>query len=59
MKEEPGTDLSLLKELTYNRAVTYEYLQQYDKALALFQEYTDAFGADEKAQHEMDFLRSR
>ncbi|MCC8025487.1 MAG: tetratricopeptide repeat protein [Clostridium sp.] len=59
LKEEPGTDLSLLKELTYNRAVTYEYLQQYDKALALFQEYTDAFGADEKAQHEMDFLRSR
>lgn len=59
LKEEGSGDYALLKELTYNRAVSYEYLYQYDKALALFEEYINAFGADEDAQHEVDFLRSR
>lgn len=59
LKEKESTDYALLKELTYNRAVSYEYLHQYDKALALFEEYINVFGADEDAQHEVDFLRSR
>lgn len=59
LKEESAPNYSLLKELTYNRAVAYEYLQQYDKALALFEEYVSVFGGDEDAQHEIDFLRSR
>lgn len=59
LKEEENGDYGLLKELTYNRAVSYEYLHQYNKALELFEEYISAFGADEKVQHEIDFLRSR
>lgn len=59
LKERDGGDYSLLKELAYNRAVSYEYLHQYEKALELFEEYVNAFGEEEKAQHEIDFLRSR
>ena len=59
LKEESDADYSLLKELTYNRAVAYEYLHQYDKALALLEEYVSVFGKDEDAQHEIGFLCSR
>lgn len=45
--------------LLYNEASCYEYLQQYDKALELFQAYLTKYGADENVQHEITFLKSR
>lgn len=48
-----------LKELSYNRAVVLEYLQDYDKALSCFQEYADVFGAEEDVLHEIEFLKTR
>ncbi len=52
-------DLSVLRELAFNQAAAQEYMEQYEKALSLFQAYTDAFGADDRAQHEIDFLKTR
>ena len=49
----------LLKELSYNRAVACEHLQQYDKALALFEDFVKEFGSDEDAEHEIAFLKTR
>ena len=57
--EEDGAGLVLLKELAYNRAVACEYLQQYQKALELFEDWEEAFGPDDRAEHEIAFLRSR
>lgn len=56
---ENGTDLGLLKELTYNKAVACEYLHDYKKALNLFQEYVSAFGSSDDAEHEIAFLKTR
>lgn len=50
---------SILKELSYNRAVVREYLQQYQEAKSLFEEYINVFGEDEDARHELDFLETR
>lgn len=50
---------SLLRELTFNRAVCSEYMQQYAEALELFQAYVQEFGPDEQADHEIAFLESR
>lgn len=49
----------LLKELSYNRAVACEHLQQYDKALALFEDFVKEFGSNEDAEHEIAFLKTR
>lgn len=49
----------LLKELSYNRAAACEHLQQYDKALALFQDFIKEFGSNEDAEHEIAFLKTR
>ena len=49
----------LLKELSYNRAVACEHLQQYDKALAMFEDFVKEFGSDEDAEHEIAFLKTR
>lgn len=49
----------LLKEASYNRAVCSEYLHQYEEALTLFQEYNKTYGPDERAEHEIAFLKSR
>ena len=49
----------LLQELSYNRAVCSEYLQQYEEALKLFQDYEEQFGSDENVRHEITFLESR
>ncbi len=49
----------LLKEASYNRAVCSEYLYQYEEALKLFQEYNKTYGPDERAEHEIAFLKSR
>lgn len=50
---------SLLKDLRFSQAVCYEYLQDYPKALELFNDYVVRFGEDEKAAHEIAFLQSR
>ena len=50
---------ALLKELSFNRAAVREYLGHYDEALRLFEDYVSAYGADERAQHEIDFLETR
>jgi tetratricopeptide (TPR) repeat protein len=56
---EDTWNLDALKELSYNRAVVLEYQQDYGKALSCFQEYVDAFGAEEDALHEIEFLKTR
>ncbi len=57
--EENQGDRELLKELSYNKAVAAEYLQDYDSALQQFETYIEVFGPDEDAQHEIDFLKTR
>ena len=51
--------MTLLKELVYNKAVCLEYSGQYRAAQAEFEHYISVFGADENAQHEIDFLKTR
>lgn len=48
-----------LRELKFNEAVCYEYLGNWEKALALFESYVAEFGSDEKAEHEIAFLKTR
>ena len=48
-----------MKELSYNRAAACEHLQQYDKALAMFEDFVKEFGSDEDAEHEIAFLKTR
>ena len=55
--QEDGKEL--LKEASYNRAVCSEYLYQYEEALKLFEEYNKTYGPDERAEHEIAFLKSR
>jgi len=47
------------KELLFNEASCREHLQQYQEALDLFNSYISKFGEDEKAEHEILFLKSR
>ena len=47
------------KELSFNQAVCYEYLGQYEKALELFRAYEEQYGQDDKADHEIAFLVTR
>ena len=62
-QEEPqgnaAASESLVKELAFNRAAVREYMGQYDEALSLFEAYVSAYGEDERAQHEIDFLKTR
>ena len=58
-KVKASEDRELLRELSYNRAVCSEYLYKYDEALKLFEEYNKSFGPDERAEHEIAFLKSR
>ena len=57
--KEDTQGLTLLKELAYNKAVCLEYKQQYSAAQTEFEHYISVFGADENAQHEIDFLKTR
>lgn len=47
------------RAIRFNEAVCYEYLGQYENALASFQSYVQEFGNDEKAEHEIAFLVTR
>ena len=57
--QEDIQGMTLLKELAYNKAVCLEYSGQYRAAQAEFEHYISVFGADENAQHEIDFLKTR
>ena len=59
LNADARADMALLKELVYNRAVAYEYLNQYQKALGLFEDYVSVFGPNEDAEHEIAFLKTR
>lgn len=53
------TDGLAIQELKFNEAVCYEYLGNWEKALTLFESYAAEFGSDEKAEHEIAFLKTR
>ena len=53
------SDRTAVRELKFNQAVCFEHLGQYQKALELFQAYTEEFGSDEAAEHEIAFLKTR
>lgn len=58
-RSQTEPDTALLKELSFNRAVCSEYMQQYQEALELFESYVQEFGTDQRAEHEIQFLESR
>ena len=52
-------DGSAAADLAYNQAVAYEGKLDFSRALELFEAYVERFGADENAEREITFLRSR
>ena len=46
-------------DLAFNRAVALEYQGNYEEALKAFDAYVAQYGSDEKAEHEIAFLRTR
>lgn len=59
---EKGLDMkdsATLQSLSFNQAVAYEFLQEYDKARDLLQAYLNTYPDDEAAKREMEFLKSR
>lgn len=62
--KEAENSLSLIsgaaaQELRFYQAACYEYLGQWEKALVLFESYVAEYGSDEKAEHEIEFLKTR
>lgn len=47
------------RELSFNEAVTYEYMLDFETAKAKFEEYLKRFPKDEAANHEYTFLETR
>lgn len=47
------------QELLYAQGVCYEELRDFEKALECFLSYKEAYGADEKVEHEIAFLKTR
>ena len=59
---EKGLDMkdsATLQSLSFNQAVAYEFLQEYDKARDLLQAYLNTYPDDEAAKREMEFLKTR
>lgn len=52
-------DSGTLQSLSFNELVTYEFLQEYEKARTLLQTYINTYPDDEIAKREMDFLKTR
>ncbi len=48
-----------VQEASFNQAVVYERLGQFQTALQHFQTYVAQYGADEAAQKEITFLQTR
>ncbi len=47
------------KALKFNRAVALEYMGNYSEAIEEFESYMEMYGVDDKATHEIDFLKTR
>lgn len=47
------------RELAFNEAAVWEYKHDYAKALELFEAYVQKYGANETAEHEIAFLKTR
>lgn len=45
--------------LIYNQAVTYEKMEEFSKALELFETYNQAYGPDPEVEREIAFLKTR
>ena len=52
-------DLSSLKELEFNEAITYEYLGDFDTAFIKISDYIATYPDDATALREYDFLKTR
>ena len=52
-------DTSLLKELSYNEIIAYEYLGDFKQAAVLMNRYVETYPSDEEASREYIFLKSR
>ncbi len=52
-------DGALMQSLSFNEAVAYEYLGEYEQAYALLTKYLENYPDDEQAQRERDFLSTR
>ena len=53
------SDGSAKRHLEFQQAVAYEYKSDYKKALELFEAYVQQYGADETAEREIVFLKTR
>lgn len=54
-----ASDGEAAADLAYNEAVIYEATGDYAKALELFEDYVSRYGADENAEREITFLKTR
>ena len=52
-------DPEWMRELSYNEAVTYEYMGDYETAREKMEEFLKAYPKDENANHELNFLITR
>jgi tetratricopeptide (TPR) repeat protein len=50
---------SLMQTMSFNEIVAYEYLEEYQKALVLLENYLKSYPDDEQAQREQQFLSTR
>lgn len=47
------------KGLAYHEAVLWEYRNEYEKSLELFEAYVKQYGTDDQVEREIEFLKSR
>lgn len=52
-------DGALMQSLSFNEAVAYEYLGEYEQAYALLTKYLENYPDDEQAEREKEFLSTR
>lgn len=52
-------DQTAAADLAFNRAVALEYQRDYAGALKAFESYVSQYGPDERAEHEIQFLKTR
>ena len=54
-----ASDTEAAADLAFNRAAALEYQGNYEEALKAFEAYVAQYGSDEKAEHEIAFLKTR
>lgn len=52
-------DQAAAADLAFNRAVALEYQRDYAGALKAFESYVSQYGSDDRAEHEIAFLKTR